>query len=164
MRDAVALEERAELAEIGRRHRPSLAVPRDRAGQAAAPPRRTEIAAAASRAWAASSGIRRGVRRKAGPQMSTAAMTVPARVVDRRGDRVEPELVLADRRGVAAAADPRQLLEERLELGDRPLGVGDEAAADDAQDLALGQRRQEDLAARRRSGAAPPGRSSRRPR
>ena len=41
------------------------------------PPSRTEMAAAASRAWAASSGMRRGVSRKAGPQMSTAAMTLP---------------------------------------------------------------------------------------
>ena len=71
---------------------------------------------------------------------------VAARVVDRRGDRVEPELVLADGRRVAASADPGQLLEERLELDDRPLRVADEAAADDPQDLALGERRQEDLA------------------
>ncbi len=35
------------------------------------------MAAAASRAWAASSGMRRGVSRNAGPQMSTAAMTWP---------------------------------------------------------------------------------------
>jgi len=41
------------------------------------PPRRTEIAAAASRAWTASSGMRRGVSRNAGPQMSTAATTLP---------------------------------------------------------------------------------------
>ena len=45
--------------------------------RAPGPPRRTEMAAAASRAWAASSGMRRGVSRKAGPQMSTAATTLP---------------------------------------------------------------------------------------
>ena len=120
------------------------------------------MAAAASRAWTASSGMRRGVSRKAGPQMSTAAIDVAARVVDRRGDRVERQLVLADGRRVAAPPDPGELLEQRLELDDRPLGVADEAAADDAQDLALGERREEDLARTRRSGAAWTGRSSRR--
>ena len=73
---------------------------------------------------------------------------VAARVVDRRGDRVEPELVLADGRRVAAPADAGELLEQRLELDDRPLRVADEAAADDPQDLALGERRQQDLAGR----------------
>ena len=87
---------------------------------------------------------------------------VAAGVVDRRRDRVEPELVLADRRRVAAPADPGQLLEQRLELDDRPLGVADEAAPDDAQDLALGERRRAGPCPRRRSGAASPARSSRR--
>ena len=50
----------------------------DRVGRSGTvPPSRTEMAAAASRAWAASSGMRRGVSRKAGPQMSTAAITLP---------------------------------------------------------------------------------------
>src|SRR5215208_5426911 len=46
-------------------------------GAGPGPPNRIEIAAAVSRACAASSGIRRGVRRKAGDQISTAATTLP---------------------------------------------------------------------------------------
>ena len=57
--------------------RPSRSPASSRLRSGTVPPRRTEMAAAASRAWAASSGTRRGVRRKAGPQMSTAAMTLP---------------------------------------------------------------------------------------
>ena len=76
------------------------------------------MAAAASRAWAASSGMRRGVRRKAGPQMSTAAMTLPRASWTGAGHGVQPQLVLADRRRVAAPADAGQLLEQRLELDD----------------------------------------------
>src|SRR3990170_3190408 len=52
------------------------------------------------------------------------------RIADGSGDRVEAELVLAEGGGVAAAADPGELLEERLEVGDRPLGVGVETTAD----------------------------------
>ena len=48
---------------------------------------------------------------------------VAAGVVDRRRDRVEPELVLADRGRVAAPPDAGELLEERLELGDGPLRI-----------------------------------------
>jgi hypothetical protein len=47
------------------------------AGQAAAPPSRVEIALAAARASAASSTIRAGVIRYAGPQMTTDATTRP---------------------------------------------------------------------------------------
>src|SRR6476646_10513973 len=65
---------------------------------------------------------------------------VAARIVDRGGHRVEVQLVFADRHRVAPPTDAGQLLEQRLELDDRPLGVADEAAPDDAQHLAFGQR------------------------
>ena len=140
-----SVPERAGRAVRSRRIRPGV----DGVGRSAAvPPSRTEMAAAASRAWTASSGMRRGVSRKAGPQMSTAAITLPRASWTGRRDRVEPELVLADGRRVAAPPDPGELLEERLELDDRPLRVADQAAADDPQDLALGERRQQDLAGR----------------
>src|SRR5436190_1873368 len=70
---------------------------------------------------------------------------VAARVVDRRRDRVERHLVFADGGRIAAPPDPRQLLQQRLELDDGPLGVADEPTADDPQDLALGEGRQEHL-------------------
>ena len=106
------------------------------------------MAAAASRAWAASSGTRRGVTPEGRAPDVDGGDHVAARVVDRRGHRIEIQLVLADRHRVAATADPGELLEQRLELDDRPLRVADEAAPDDPQDLALGQRRQQDLARR----------------
>ena len=118
-------------------------------------PRRPRGPAARARARA------RGVTRNAGPQTSTAATTWPRASWTGAATALRPGVVLAERRRVAAPADPRQLLEERLELGDRPVREPVEAAADEAQDLALGQRRQQHLAGRRRSGAAPSGRSSR---
>src|SRR5690349_16586739 len=56
---------------------------------------------------------------------------VAAGVMDRGTHGVQTELVLADRRRVAAPADPCQLLEEWLELDDRPLRIPREPTADD---------------------------------
>src|SRR6476660_5844398 len=94
--------------------------------------------------------LRDAPRRQAegGPPDVHGGDDVAARVVDGRGNRIEPELVLADRGGVPAPADPGQLLEQRLELDDGPFGERDQPTPDDAQDLALGQRREEDLARR----------------
>src|SRR5262245_42112211 len=73
---------------------------------------------------------------------------VPSSVMDRRRDGVQSQLVLADRRRVAAAPDAGEFLEQRLELHDGALGECHETATNDAQHLAFGERRHQDLAGR----------------